>query len=62
MMKDVDEDYVLRTVTLDPHPFGLVDHTCLSVHPCMHSSTMTHMISIMEENGNTVRLHYYDYP
>ena len=37
MMKDVDEDYVLRTVTLDPHPFGLVDHTCLSVHPCIYT-------------------------
>ena len=57
MMKDVDEDYVLRTATLDPHPFGLVDHTCLSVHPCMHASTMSHMISTMEENGNTVKLH-----
>ncbi|KAK8809323.1 hypothetical protein WA171_000907, partial [Blastocystis sp. BT1] len=59
MMKDVDEDYVLRTVTLDPHPFGLVDHTCLSVHPCMHASTMSHMISTMEENGNTMRPDQY---
>ena len=59
MMEDVDEDYVLKTVTIDPHPFHLYSHDCISIHPCMHAATMERMLSMMEDGGKTVREDQY---
>lgn len=54
MLQDVDKDYVLKTVTIDPHPFHFYNHDCISIHPCMHATTMDRMFSLMEENGKSV--------
>ena len=59
MMEDVDEDYVLKTVTIDPHPFHLYSHDCISIHPGMHAATMERMLSMMEDGGKTVREDQY---
>lgn len=59
MMEDVDEDYVLKTVTIDPHPFHLYSHDCISIHPCMHAATMERMLSMMEDGGKTAREDQY---
>ncbi|KAK8814377.1 hypothetical protein WA158_008239 [Blastocystis sp. Blastoise] len=40
MLEDVEQDYTLKTVTYEHHPHLSSGCLYLSIHPCMHASTM----------------------
>ena len=46
MMKDMQEEYINNTLTLEKHPH--LELMTLSLHPCKHASTMKNLISNLE--------------
>lgn len=57
MFEDVIQDYVNRTVTVDPHPHVNLPHA--SVHPCRHASVMKRIVTSLCEGGNEPRTDQY---
>lgn len=45
VFEDVAQDYVKKTVTIDPHPH--LNMNLASIHPCKHASVMKRIIERM---------------
>eukprot|EP00615_Pteridomonas_danica_P007357 CAMPEP_0114370398 /NCGR_PEP_ID=MMETSP0101-20121206/32481_1 /TAXON_ID=38822 ORGANISM="Pteridomonas danica, Strain PT" /NCGR_SAMPLE_ID=MMETSP0101 /ASSEMBLY_ACC=CAM_ASM_000211 /LENGTH=203 /DNA_ID=CAMNT_0001521909 /DNA_START=426 /DNA_END=1037 /DNA_ORIENTATION=- len=57
IFEDVIQDYVQRTVTMDPHPHLGTLHA--SVHPCKHAITMKRIVDALSTNGNEPKTAQY---
>jgi ubiquitin-like-conjugating enzyme ATG3 len=57
IFEDVIQDYVQRTVTMDPHPHLGTLHA--SVHPCKHAITMKRIVDALSSNGGEPKTAQY---
>lgn len=57
MFEDVFQDYVKKTVTIDPHPHLSQFHA--SVHPCKHAPVMKSMIDHLVESNQVPSIDQY---